>query len=127
MKLDLFWRRAPVIKTKWKFRVFDTVIHSKVLYGTETFVISQFDYDRIGVFQVRIFRKIPNIKHSFWSHITNDTVMNTANARAQNIYKFIEIRKTTLSLRPKPRAIKFYGRIIRSDLHTNRMTAISTD
>ena len=81
-----FLAKAPVI-LKWKLRVFDAVIHSKVLYGMETLVISQSDYDKFDVFQVRIFRKILNIKHCFWSHVTNDTVMNTANTRAQNIDK----------------------------------------
>ena len=56
MRLDLFWRKAPVT-LKWELRVLDAVIHSKVLYGMETFVISQSDYDKIGAFQIRIFRK----------------------------------------------------------------------
>ena len=38
MKLDLFWRKAPVT-LKWKLRVLDAVIHSKVLYGMESLVI----------------------------------------------------------------------------------------
>ena len=38
-KLDLFWRKAHVA-LKWKLRVLDAVIHSKVLYGMETLVIS---------------------------------------------------------------------------------------
>ena len=124
MKLDLFWRKTPVI-LRWKFRVFDAAMHSKVLYGTETFVISKFVYDKIGVFQVRILGKIPNIKHSFWSHVTNDTVMHIANARAQNINKTIEV--TPLSLKPKQIIIEFYGNIIRSDPNTNQMRAISID
>ena len=80
MKLDLFWRKAPAT-LKWKLRVLDAVIHSKVLYGMETFVIPQSDYDKIDAFRVRIFRQIFNIKHSYRSHVTNDTVMNTANTR----------------------------------------------
>ena len=43
--------------TKNKVRVLDAVIHSKVLYGMETLVISQAGYDNIDAFQVRIFRK----------------------------------------------------------------------
>ena len=60
MKLDLFWRKAPVT-LKWKLRVLDAVIHSKVLYGMESLVISQSDYDKIDAFQNRIFRQILNI------------------------------------------------------------------
>ena len=90
MKLDLFWRKAPVT-LKWKLRVLDAVIHSKVLYGMESLVISQSDCDKIDAFQNRIFRNILNIKHSYWSHVTNATVINTANHRARNIDKTIEI------------------------------------
>ena len=60
MKLDLFWRKAPVT-LKWKLRVLDAVIHSKVLYGMESLVISQSDLDKIDAFQNRTFRKILNI------------------------------------------------------------------
>ena len=56
MKIDLFWRKAPVT-LKWKLRVLDSVIHSKILYGMETLVISQSDDDKIDAFQIRIFRK----------------------------------------------------------------------
>ena len=124
MKLDLFWRKAPVTLT-WKLRVLDAVIHSKVLYGMETLHNSQYDYDTIDAFQVRIFRNILNIKPSFWSHVTNDTVMNTANNRDQNIDKTIEI--TQLSLKLKQRIIQIYGHIIRSDPDTDQMRAISID
>ena len=124
MKLDLFWRKAPVT-LKWKLRVLDAVIHSKVLYGMESLVISQSDLDKIDAFQNRIFRKILNIKHSYWSHVTNATVMNTANNRAKNIDKNIEI--IPLSTKLKQRIVKFYGHIIRSDPNTDQVRAISVD
>ena len=116
--------RTPVT-LKWERIVLDAVIHSKVPYGMETLVISQSDYDKIDAFQTRIFRTIVNIKHSYWSHVTNDTVMRTANNRAQHINKNIDI--TPLSLKPKQRIITFYGHIIRSDPYTNQMRAISID
>ena len=124
MKLDLFWRKAPVT-LKWELRVLDAVIHSKVLYGMETLVISQSGYDKIDAFQIRIFRTVLNIKHSYWSHVTNDTVMRTANNRAQHIDKNIDI--TTLSSKFKQRIIKFYGHIIRSDPNTDQIRAIFID
>ena len=124
MKLDLFWRKAPVT-LKWKLRVLDAVIHSKVLYCMETLVISQSDYDKVAAFQIRIFRKILNIKHSYWSHVTNDTVMRTADNRAQHINKNIDITPRPLKL--KQRIIKLYGHIFRSDPNTGQMRAISID
>ena len=90
----------------------------------ETLVTSQSDFDKIDAFQIRIFRKTFNIKHSYWSHVTNDTVMRSANGRAQHIYKNIDM--TPLSLKLKQR-IKFYGPIIRSDPNTDHMRAITID
>ena len=65
----------------------------------ETLVISQTDYDKIDAFQVRIFRKTLNKKHSDMSHVTNDTVMKIANNRAQYIDKNIEIIPPSLKLK----------------------------
>ena len=98
MKLDPFWRKAPVI-LKRKFRVLDAVIHSKVLYGMETLVITQSDYDKIDAFQNSAFSKTFNIKHSYWSHVTNDTVMRTANNRAQHIDRNIDITPLSFKLK----------------------------
>ena len=91
----------------------------------ETLVISQFGCDNIDPFQVRIFRKIFNMKHSFWSHVTNETVMNTANTKTQNIDTTIEI--TPLSFKFKQIIIKFFGHTIRRDPNTDQMRAISID
>ena len=91
----------------------------------ESLGISQSDYDKIDAFQNRIFRTILNIKHSYWSHVTNATVMNTANNRARNIDKNIEI--VPLSTKLKQIIIKFYGHIIRSDPNTDQIRAISID
>ena len=63
----------------------------------ETFVIPQSDYDKIDALQIRIFRTILNIKHSYWPYVTNDTVMKTANNRAHHLDKNIDI--TPLSLK----------------------------
>ena len=52
---DLFWKTAPAT-LKWKLIVLDAAIHPKILYGVETLVISQSDYDKIDAFQIRVFR-----------------------------------------------------------------------
>ena len=82
MKLALFWRKAPVT-LKWKLAVFDAVTHSKVLYGMETHVISQSDYDKIDAFQTRIFRIALNIEHAYWSHVTNENCQQQSTAYRQ--------------------------------------------
>ena len=122
MKLDIFWRKAPVT-IKWKLRVLDAVINSKVLYGTETLVTAQSDYNKLDAFQIRIFRKMLRIKHSYWSHVKNEEVMNTAKERAAHFDKNIEI--IPLSTRLKQRIVKFYGHIIRSDPNTDQIRQIS--
>ena len=91
----------------------------------ETLVISQSGYDNIDAFQTKIFRTTFHIKHSYRSHVPNDTVMRTANNRAQYIDKNIDI--TPLSLKLKQIIIKFYGHIVRNDPNTDQMRAISID
>ena len=125
MKLDLFWRKAPVT-LKWKLRVLDAVINSKVLHGMETLVTSQSDYDKIDAFQVIIFRIILKIKHSYWSHVKNETVTATAENRAQHIEKQ-NIDIVPLSTKLKQRIVEFYGHILRSDPETDQIRAISID
>ena len=49
MELDLFRRTAPVT-FKWKLRVLDAVVHPKILYGMEAFVISPSGYNKIDAF-----------------------------------------------------------------------------
>ena len=51
--------------------------------------------------------------------------MNTANNRATNIDKNVEI--VPLSIKLKQRIVKFYGHIIRSDPNTDQIRAISID
>ena len=75
MKLDLFWRKAAVT-LKWKLRVLDAVIHSKVLNGMETPVISQSDYDKIDAFQVIIFRQSSTLSIPF-GHTSQTTQSRT--------------------------------------------------
>ena len=81
----------------------------------ESLVISQSDYDEIDAFQNRIFRNILNIKHSYWSHVTNATVMNTANDRANNINETSNLYHFPSN---SNKELKKYGHIIREVIRT---------
>ena len=45
MKLDPFWRKAPVTM-KWKLRVSDAVVNTIIFYGMETFPTTQSYHDK---------------------------------------------------------------------------------
>ena len=122
MKLDLFWRKTSVT-LKWKLRVLDAAIHSKSYMEWEHSSFHNLITTKLALFRLGSSERF--IKHSFWSHVTNDTVMNTANTRAQDIDETIEV--TPLSFKLKQRAIKFDGHITRSGPDTDQMRAISID
>ena len=67
---------------KWKLRVFDAVIVSKLLYGLESVAFTEQGCNRLDAFQYKGLRKIPHIEHPFWSHIKNKDVLELANTRA---------------------------------------------
>ena len=67
-KLDLLWKKAPV-SLKWKLRVFDAVIVSKLFYGLESIRFTEQDCAKLGAFQYRGLRKILNIRHPCWSRV----------------------------------------------------------
>ena len=109
---------------KWKLRVLDAVITTNVLCGMETFPTAQPDYDKIYAFQIRIVRIILNTKHPYWSRVSNNTVSETVNTRAQNTNDNENI--TPLSTNLKQRLVKFFGHIIRSD-PSDRIREICVD
>ena len=56
---------------KWKIKVFDVVVVSKLFYGLESVPFTEQDCNRLDAFQYRGLRKILHIKHPYWSHIKN--------------------------------------------------------
>eukprot|EP00972_Heterocapsa_arctica_P097315 14357580-Heterocapsa_arctica.AAC.1 len=49
-KLNVFWTKSPA-SIKWKLRVYDAVIVSKLLYGLEALSLSSTDIDKLNAFQ----------------------------------------------------------------------------
>ena len=65
----------------WKFRVHDAVITSKLLYGLESASMTKSGFARLDSFQMKARRRIPRVPHSFYSHVSNEDVMELANQR----------------------------------------------
>lgn len=55
-KLDLFWHHSSC-PAKFKIRVIDSVLRSKVLYGMESAQINEPDLKRLETFQLKTLRK----------------------------------------------------------------------
>ena len=81
-RLDIFWNKTQLSK-KWKLRVYDAVITTKLLYGLESASSSNTDKKRLDAFQNKGLRKILGIKHAYFSRIRNQQVIATANQEAK--------------------------------------------
>ena len=110
-KSDLFWKTAPV-STTWKLRVHDAVIISKLLYGLESASWTNAEYERIDAFQIKALRKMLGIKHSYHSHVSNESVMQAANRRIR-----LKEGKTITKMFEKliNRRIKFMAHLSRAE------------
>ena len=82
-KFDVLWKKAPV-PLKWKLRVYDAIIISKVLYGLDAIPFTEQDCKQLDAFQYRGLKTILGIKHSYWAGVENKDVLLTANTRARN-------------------------------------------
>eukprot|EP00972_Heterocapsa_arctica_P087360 12883775-Heterocapsa_arctica.AAC.1 len=56
-QLNVFWTKSPA-SIKWKLRVYDAVIVSKLLYGLEALSLTDADVAKLDAFQIRGLRKI---------------------------------------------------------------------
>jgi len=77
-KLKLFWRQTNA-HVGWKIQVYNAIIISQLIYGLNTINITPGIRDRLNAFHMRGLRYILNIDHSFYSHITNEEVINRMN------------------------------------------------
>ena len=77
-KLYLFWRHQKV-RIKWKIQGYNAVVISQLVYGLNTVYFTESLRNRIDAFHFRGLRAILGIEHSYWSHITNDEVLDRAN------------------------------------------------
>ena len=107
----MLWKKAPV-SFKWKFRVFDAVIISKLPYGLEAILFTEQDCKQLDAFQYRGLRKIFGIKHYHWPGTKNKHVLLAASQRAKTEGKQ---QIVPISERLVNREVKLYGHLVRAD------------
>ena len=108
--LDLLWKNAPVA-LKWKLRVFDAVIISKLIYGLEAIPFTEQNCKQLDAFQYRGLRNILRIKHYYWSGVKNKRVLLTASKKNKTEGKQLII---PISERLVNRQVKLYGHLVRA-------------
>jgi len=82
----LFWRKNDA-DIHWKMLVYNAVIISQITYGLNTLNITPGIKNRLNSFHMRGLRYMLGIDHSYYSHETNDSVLEKANLvlnKAQN-------------------------------------------
>ena len=111
IKLDLLWKKAPV-SLKWKLRVFDAVIISKLLYGLVAIPFTEQNCKQLDAFQYRGLRHIFGIKHFYRSGVKNKQFLLTANqkAKTEGIQQIIPISESLVN-----RRVKLDGHPVRAD------------
>ena len=75
--LDRIWKHSTLSRTK-KIRIFNACICTKLCYGLFTAALNLKDRRRIDGFQARCLRKILKIPSSYYSRISNATVLEIA-------------------------------------------------
>ena len=76
-KLQLFWSKANTT-IKWKLRVLDAVLLSKLMYGLDTMQLTKNELQKLDSFQMKMLRRILSVPPTFvdrqW---TNQKVLDT--------------------------------------------------
>ena len=76
-KLARLWKHASLTRSR-KVQVFQSLVTSRILYGLSSAWINISETRRIDGFQVRCLRQILGIKPSYWSRVSNATVLQQA-------------------------------------------------
>ena len=106
-RMKLFWDKANTT-IRWKLRVFDSILRSKVLYGLECIQLTQPDLDKINSFQMKSLRRILKIPPSFIDRsFPNQRVLDVLrDTHHLSIHLFSQIWLK--------RKLKLFGHILRS-------------
>ena len=121
-RLQTFWRKAPVT-VKWKIRVYDSVILSKLVYGLNSLSLTDTDNNKLDAFHMKGLRKILSIPHAYISRVTNEQVLASANRRAR-LNKGKEI--TIASQRLDRSQLTLFGHILRAE-RDDPMRSVAVD
>ena len=109
-RLDILWGKSRA-STKWKIRVYDAVIVTKLMYGLTSIPLSRADANKLDAFHMRGLRKILKVKHPYWSRVSNKKLLEMANEKLGNEQDKNCLRK--LSSRLIERQIVLFAHTIR--------------
>ena len=76
--LKTFWNKTSCSR-KWKALVYNACVISQLIYGLETIPLTDGLINKLDAFQMKGFRKIVQIDHTYYSRVSNKTVMDTLN------------------------------------------------
>ena len=74
LNLVAIWKHANLTSARKK-EVFDACVVSKLLYGLESNWVLQVERDKLDAFYAQCLRKIAGISHSYYSRVSNRTVL----------------------------------------------------
>ena len=107
-RLKFFWNRAQNT-VKWKLRVFDSILKSKVFYGLECIQLTQSDLNKLNAFQMKGLRRILRIPPTrIHRRYTNQKVLDILQADHHHLIEKFSLTWMT-------RKVKLLGHILRTD------------
>ena len=77
--LARIWNHASLTR-EWKYRIYRACILTKLLYGLQTAWLTKPQRKKLDGFHARCVRQITEIKHSFWSRVSNADVLTSIHA-----------------------------------------------
>ena len=77
-RLKTFWSKTNC-SYKWKLQVYNAIIVSQLTYGLSTVQLTPCMLSRLDAFQMRGFRYILKIEHSYYSRVSNHEIYDKIN------------------------------------------------
>ena len=77
-RLKTFWSKTSC-SYKWKLQVYNAIIVSQLTYGLSTVQLTPSMLSRLDAFQMRGFRYILKIEHSYYSRVSNQKIYDKIN------------------------------------------------
>ena len=106
-QLQLFWSKAGTT-VKWRLRVFEATLSSKLLYGLETMQLTKSELNSIDVFQMKMLKNNLRVPSTYIDRAwTNQRII-------ENLSQQFGYRHVSLSNRWKLNKICLLGHILRA-------------
>ena len=108
-KLQQFWKSDCT--SKWKLRVYESMVASVLFYGLESVVFTAALEQRVDYFQAKCIRNILKVQAAYCSNVSNKAILEHASTVLYNEPK----RMRPFSKAISDRAITLLGHIIRAN------------